>query len=163
MNASGCSPCWSLGSSIWQSQPQTTAAHTSYLRHERIIFAAVPAFQGKCLFLCSPDKATAEGSRTRLGKEVQCLAAWNSVPHTSSKLKQCKILVDSASSHATVWGEQSLSCNHLFPALSVSKEGHSPFHRISLSWKGPIEFSSWLCTEQPQLHTFVIYECLCRL
>lgn len=67
----------SLSSSIWQSQPQTTAAHTSCLKDERMLFAAVPAFQ--CLFHCS-DKAMVEGSereaasrtRTRKGSAVFC-------------------------------------------------------------------------------------------
>lgn len=48
--ALGAHRAGSLGSSIWESQPQTTAAHTSCLKDERILFAAVSAFQGKCLF-----------------------------------------------------------------------------------------------------------------
>lgn len=81
----------SLGSSIWQSQPQTTAAHMSCLKDERMLFAAVSALF-KRLFLCSLDKATAEvrerlQAEQGLGKEVLCLAASNSVPDTSKKLK----------------------------------------------------------------------------
>lgn len=172
----GCDTVWwmaldahragSLGSSIWESQPQTIAAHTSCLKDERILFAAVSAFQGKCLFVLQIKQLLKEArerlqAERGLEKEVQCLAASNSVSNTSNRLKWCKIhSAGPAPSHATVWGEESLSCHHFFSALSVSKEARSPFHRI-VAWlrrdTRTFESSSCLCAGQPQTPHFCWY------